>query len=70
MSSFTRVAVAFLTVLLGITSAHAQSREPRAIIDDLRSHSAPGSIEERIALSLGGIEQWVTIRGADQRNPI
>lgn len=70
MSLFTRIAVAVLTVVLGITSAHAQSREPRAIIADLRSHSAPGSIEERIAIPLGGVEQWVSIRGADQRNPI
>ena len=34
------------------------------------THQAQGPIEEAGWISLGGIEQWVTIRGDDQRNPI
>lgn len=69
-----RCLIAAILVLSGLSPAYAQSDDlyapARQIVADVRSHSAPSAIEERLALNLGGVEQWVTIRGADRANPI
>src|SRR5262245_47098306 len=41
-----------------------------AVAGAVHAVKAPQRIEEASFLSIGGIEQWVTIRGADRRHPI
>jgi pimeloyl-ACP methyl ester carboxylesterase len=40
------------------------------IIRDLRAVSATGGVEELKAVEIGGIQQWVSVRGKDRDNPI
>ncbi|MFC4528671.1 alpha/beta fold hydrolase [Dyella halodurans] len=44
--------------------------EVTRILDSNRKIVSPQGIDERIKLHIGGIDQWVTIRGKDRRNPI
>lgn len=40
------------------------------IIGDIRRIVAPEGVERLEAIRIGGIDQWVSIRGVDRRNPI
>ena len=42
----------------------------RAIVGDLQKVVSPHGIDVREEVSLGGIPQWITVRGRDDRNPI
>jgi pimeloyl-ACP methyl ester carboxylesterase len=50
---------------------HPDSRaEATAIIANARKIVTPKGIERLEKVRIGGIEQWVSIRGADRRNPV
>ncbi|WP_363796740.1 alpha/beta hydrolase [Lysobacter firmicutimachus] len=49
------------------TSSYA---EARAIIEDLGRIVAPNGIQESYAARIGGIDQWLSVRGQDKNNPI
>ena len=55
-------------------SAAASSADWRApvqkILRDVRRIPAPPGIEETRAVRIGGIDQWISVRGHDRRNPI
>jgi len=51
-----RIAASFIALILVAGSVHAQGSAQR--------------IEEASFITIGGIEQWVTIRGDDRRNPV
>jgi pimeloyl-ACP methyl ester carboxylesterase len=40
------------------------------IIDNTRRIVSPNGVDERVKLRIGGIDQWLSIRGRDRRNPI
>lgn len=44
--------------------------DPRALITDIGRISTPNGIEESFAAKIGGIDQWLSIRGKDRDNPI
>jgi pimeloyl-ACP methyl ester carboxylesterase len=44
--------------------------EVTRIIDNTRKIVSPNGVDERLKLRIGGIDQWVSIRGRDRRNPI
>jgi pimeloyl-ACP methyl ester carboxylesterase len=48
----------------------ANRAEAQAMIADLRKVVTPNGIERREKVRIGGIDQWVTIRGHDRRNPV
>ena len=48
----------------------ASRAEAVAIIADARKIVTPEGVERLEKLRIGGIEQWVSIRGADRRNPV
>jgi pimeloyl-ACP methyl ester carboxylesterase len=58
------------------SSGADEQRKLDAALDFLRARNArdyaisPGGIDEAKYLKLGGIEQWVTIRGEDRANPV
>lgn len=50
---------------------HMMSRdEVTRIIDNTRKIVSPNGIDERVKLRIGGIDQWISVRGHDKRNPI
>lgn len=64
---------------LALVPAHAYAQEPpgphsraeaTAIISGMRKIVTPGGIERLRKVRIGGIDQWVSIRGNDRRNPI
>ena len=44
--------------------------EVARILDNSRKIVSPNGVDERIKLRIGGIDQWLSIRGHDRRNPI
>jgi pimeloyl-ACP methyl ester carboxylesterase len=73
--------VFFLTAVLLTVSAHAQEAshsaakpsrraEATAIIANARKILTPNGIERLEKIQIGGIDQWISIRGVDRRNPV
>ena len=44
--------------------------KPRAIIEDLSRISAPSGVQESYKTRIGGVDQWINVRGQDRNNPI
>jgi len=69
---FVRLCLLLLTFVVPL--AHAQKPQSRAeavaIIADMRRIITPQGIERTQAVRIGGIDQWVSIRGMDRRNPV
>src|SRR5258708_40000678 len=65
--------LAVLTVLGSAADEPAPKPFSRAkatlIIADARKIVTPNGVERLDKVRIGGIEQWVSIRGADKRNP-
>ena len=62
---------------LAAVSAEAQTPSPptsraqaTAIIANARKIVTPNGVERLQKVRIGGIDQWVSIRGADRRNPV
>ena len=52
-------------------ASSADWRTPvQKILRDVRRIPSPPGIEETRAVRIGGIEQWISVRGKDRRNPI
>jgi proline iminopeptidase len=75
----TSLQIPMASVLLALLCANANAQETpgphsRAeatqIIADLRRLTTPNSIERLQKVRIGGIDQWVSIRGTDPRNPV
>lgn len=49
------------------TSSYAKAR---AVVEDLNRIVAPNGIQESYAARIGGIDQWISVRGQDKANPI
>lgn len=45
-------------------------KEAKAIIADLERIVTPDGVQETFAASIGGIEQWISVRGRDRDNPV
>ncbi len=52
------------------TSKPFSRAEATAIIADARKIVTPNGIERLESVRIGGIDEWVSIRGRDQRNPV
>jgi pimeloyl-ACP methyl ester carboxylesterase len=48
----------------------APYKEARAIVQDLERIVAPSGIQESYKTKIGGIDQWLNVRGQDKENPI
>ncbi|HEY0061011.1 MAG TPA: alpha/beta fold hydrolase [Telluria sp.] len=63
-----------LALLFVVLFAQAQSPANRAeavkIIADMRHIVTPMGIERSQSVRIGGIDQWISVRGMDRRNPI
>jgi proline iminopeptidase len=71
-----RIRLALLAALAFAVTAVADPAKPftradaTAIIAHARSIVTPNGIERLEKVRIGGIDQWVSIRGADRRNPV
>jgi len=83
MRPFRIATLALSWLLAGLTAAGpALAAEPASapagdwrtpvqkILRDVRRIASPPGIEESFPVRLGGIEQWISVRGKDRRNPI
>jgi proline iminopeptidase len=77
--SLTTLAVHLLAFLAVFAMTPARADEPvkptnraeaTAIIADARKILTPNGVEQLEKVRIGGIDQWVSIRGADRRNPV
>lgn len=66
-----------LSCFLTILPAHAQIAPPaddyakaRAVVADLMRIPAPEGVQETYKAKIGGIEQWISVRGQDRANPV
>lgn len=60
-----------------LTPAYAQTAAPaddytkaRAVVADLMRIPAPEGVQETYKAKIGGIEQWINVRGQDRGNPL
>lgn len=44
--------------------------DARAVISDLNKIVTPNGVQESYAEKIGGIDQWITVRGKDKNNPV
>jgi pimeloyl-ACP methyl ester carboxylesterase len=69
-----RLCAALLAGLSITTLAAAAGPDSRAdavkIIGDMRRIVTPQGIEQTRAVPIGGIAQWISVRGTDRRNPV
>ena len=86
LRSFLLPALVCTWALAGLAPvAHAQAAAPAAsaasvppdwrtpvqkILRDVRRIPQPQGIEEAFPVRIGGIDQWISVRGRDRRNPI
>ena len=42
----------------------------RAIVGNLQKVVSPNGVDERLQVELGGVKQWITVKGRDRRNPV
>jgi proline iminopeptidase len=79
LRSLTTLAAYLLTFLAVFAMAPARADEPAkptsraeatAIIANARKILTPNGLERLEKVRIGGIDQWVSIRGADRRNPV
>jgi hypothetical protein len=51
--------------------AHAEPPpNPRDVLAEVGKIVSPNGIDEANAVEIGGIRQWITVRGRDRRNPL
>jgi len=64
-------ALALYAVLLPALAQKPASRaEAVGIVADMRRIVTPMGVERTQAVRIGGIDQWITVRGMDRRNPV
>ncbi|WP_149193570.1 alpha/beta fold hydrolase [Luteimonas suaedae] len=52
------------------TDTESPYAEAKRIIGDVQRIVTPNGVQEMYRVSLGGIDQWISVRGADRDNPI
>lgn len=76
MISFSRTAFVALALALPLAASSDEAPKPftqddaRAIVGDLQKVVSPRGIDERLLITVGGVRQWITVKGRDDRNPV
>src|SRR5882757_1982079 len=68
-----RVVLSALVCIHGIgmlAATAAQQPDARTIVAESQSIHTANGIEVREAVKIGGIPQWITVRGKDRNNPL
>jgi pimeloyl-ACP methyl ester carboxylesterase len=65
---------ALLAIVIALTSAAALAQQPyadaKAIIADMQRIVTPNGVQETFTARIGGIDQWINVRGLDRANPV
>jgi proline iminopeptidase len=64
------VAALLLVVACGRTEGVPSLRAAAAILREARDIPSPDRVDVLEAVEIGGIQQWISIRGRDRRNPV
>jgi pimeloyl-ACP methyl ester carboxylesterase len=72
LSVLSLLLILVLAPLSGATAADKPMTRERAtgILREVRKITSSNGIDEARAVEIGGIRQWITVRGRDRRNPI
>ncbi|HEV7778354.1 MAG TPA: alpha/beta hydrolase, partial [Luteibacter sp.] len=70
MFRFRTLLFAAATLLAAAPQVFADQPSPRSIIAEARKIVSPNGVEELKPVTIGGIQQWISVRGRDRRNPI
>lgn len=71
MGAWTRVAAAAAaTMIVGLGGSAAAAQDGRQVMDEVRAPSSKEAIYETKLVTIGGIKQWVSVRGRHRSNPI
>lgn len=63
--------LALCTLLLPVQAQKPASRQDAVrIVAEMRRIVAPNGIERMQTVRIGGIDQWISVRGVDRRNPV
>ena len=63
----------FLILLAGFAAALAHAAnppDPHAVLAEFDKIVSDNGIDESKAIEIGGVKQWITVRGRDKKNPI
>jgi pimeloyl-ACP methyl ester carboxylesterase len=66
-------AIGLMLVLSGMAAADSApqpSPDPHVVLGEVERVVSSHGIDEAKAINIGGIRQWITVRGRDRRNPI
>ena len=66
-------AFALVSLFVPVTALAAdavKAPDARAIIADLQKVVSPNGVDRQMKVSIGGTQQWITVRGRDLHNPI
>jgi pimeloyl-ACP methyl ester carboxylesterase len=69
VGTLTLVALTTVEIVSALPAA-AGTPDPHAILADYGKIVSANGIDEAKAIELGGIQQWITVRGRDRANPI
>ena len=71
MKIFIRMALSVLvTAFSTVVSAAAEAPDPHAILADYARIVSANGVDEAKTVEIGGIRQWITVRGRNRENPI
>ena len=70
LAALTALSASSLAAAAPQTVGPASRSEATAIVADMRRVVVPGGIERLETIRIGGIDQWVSIRGNDPGNPV
>ena len=59
-----------LAVFSPLQAQEPKTPDPHAILADVGKVVSTNGIDEAMAVEIGGIRQWITVRGRDHRNPL
>jgi proline iminopeptidase len=66
-----RIAAAAVTLSASLAAAQpAHAQDARKIVTNARALTAKDAIDERRLVTIGGIKQWISVRGRHRSNPI
>jgi pimeloyl-ACP methyl ester carboxylesterase len=70
MKAFRSLFILLLAMLAFPLAGHGKEPDPRDIIADLGKIVGPRGIQESYKVEIGGVNQWLYVRGQDSANPV
>src|SRR5713101_4151386 len=71
MKLFSRIFTGALALAaIAVSPAYTAVPNPHTILAEVGKVVSPNGIDEAKAVDIGGIRQWITVRGRDRHNPI